>query len=193
MQLRIRLRTLAHLAVWLLPACWPLTSSAELLNRIEVYKENNIGVIHILLTRPVIYTHHFPPENSYLVHIYFNDLSLDRGNMGGSMHGSVRPNDEFMRSPPNDIVPVFWVSYNNRGTNDLSLDPYHLLVQFGQPVHYKIMPDPDNLGFYIFVLSTDVPAAKAAPKDARQERVTKPVDPAPAVAEPPATENSDAE
>jgi hypothetical protein len=191
MQLRNRLHTLTRLVVWLLPACWPLASSAELLNRIEVHRENNVGVIHVLLTRPMIYMRHFPPEHSYLVHIYFNDLSLDRGNMGGSMHGSARSSDEFLRSPPNDIVPEFWVAYNNHGTNDLSLDPFHLLVQFVQPVHYKIVPDADNQGFYIFVLSTDVPTAKTPPKNTEKERATNPADPTPANPDPPATGHPD--
>jgi len=193
MHLWTRLRTLACLAAWLLPACWQEASSADLLSRIEVYKENDVGVIHIHLNRPVIYTRHFPSEHSYLVHLYFNDLSLDRGNWGAAMqmHGSGRPNDEFMRSPPNDIVPVFWVAYNNHGTHDLSLDPYHLLVQFSQAVHYKIMPDPDNQGFLIFVLSTDTPAAKTPPAKPAKTPTEKSADPAPAKTELPTTNPPD--
>jgi len=168
----------------LLLALLPVPVSAQLLNRIEVYKENNIGVVHVLLNRPVIYTHHFPPEHGYLVHIYFSDQRLDRNNWGAAIHGAVLPNDEFMRAPPNDIVPVFWVSYNNHGTGDLILDPFHLIVQFSQPVHYKIMTDADNQGFYIFVLSTDAPATKAPPADAAKEQTKKPAEPAPIRLEP---------
>jgi hypothetical protein len=147
-------------AIWSLLALWPLSSSAQLLSHIEVKKENDVGVIHIVFTRPVIYTQHVPPEHGYILHIYFNDLTLERGNLGLSMRNATPPMDEFMRSPPNDIVPVFWVAYNNHGTSDLTLDPFHLQVQFGQPVHYKVLPDRDNQGFYIFVLSVDPPPAK---------------------------------
>jgi len=179
-----RFRTLACLVAWLLPLAWPLAVRADLLSHIEVHRENNVGVIHIVLTRPVIYTHHFPADHGYLIHIFFNDLTLDRSNLGAPGRAPGRPDDEFMRSPPNDIVPVFWVAYNNYGTNDLSLDPFHLLVQFGQPVHYKILPDADNRGFYIFVLDTDAPPATTPPADKANNPADSTDQPAPDRQEP---------
>jgi len=174
----IRLRALTYVAMLLLPAFWPLASSADLLNRIEVYKASDVGVIHILLTRPVFYTYHFPPEHSYLIHIYFNDLALDRGSAMQHGAGTMGPHDEFMRGPANDIVPVFWVAYNNHGTGDLNLDPFHLMVQFGEPVHYKIAPDADNRGFLIFVLKTDAAATKEP--SGNKDRTESRAEPAPA-------------
>jgi len=164
----IRLLTLGLLTTGFL--LWSATAAvhAELLSHIDVRKENGIGVIHVVFTRPVIYTHHFPLDHGYLLHIFFNDLTLERGNPG-TLHGTGRPDDEFMRSPPNNIVPVFWVAYNNFGTGDLGLDPFHLQVQFGQPVHFNVQPDQDNQGFYIFILRVDPPTTSRSPSLHNQE------------------------
>ncbi len=192
MQTSKRLCKLTSIATWILSLTWPLTSFGDLLNRIEVYKQNDVGVIHILVTRPLIYTHHFPPDHSTILHIYFNDLTLNRGNTGMSTGRSMSdptmdrnnqgmqgaPTTEFMRAPSNDIVPMFWVSYNNHGTADMALDPFHLMVQFAEPVHYKITADANNQGFLIFVLSTDAspnPSPEnGTTKDTAKEKNAKP-------------------
>jgi hypothetical protein len=41
------------------------------------------------------------------------------------------------------------------GGNDLGADPFHLQVQFSQPINYKLVPDDQGQGFLIFVLNAD--------------------------------------
>jgi hypothetical protein len=86
--LRIRIHAPWRLVSWLWLALSPLVAGAEMLNRIEVKTENDVGVIHIVLTRPVVYTHHFPIGRTSLIHIYFNDSAGDIRGRAAPLRGA---------------------------------------------------------------------------------------------------------
>lgn len=173
----------------LVTLCLSIPASAELLSRIDVQRQDGVGVIHIILTRPVVLTSFFPQDQSYLLHIYFNEVASGAGAQSSAPHGAGRSAgtqlvDEYMHPPPSDVVPDFWVTFQSHGLNDSALDPSHLMVQFKHEVKYKVQQDRDNRGFYIFVIDGN-PAAAEVPAPAKNspEPVTKPSAEAPAPAE----------
>jgi hypothetical protein len=168
----------------------PVPAAAELLGRIEVKQESGVGVIHIILTRPVVLTSYFPPNQSYLLHIYFNDVASSAGAQSSAPRGSghsmsSQPVDEYMRSPPTDLVPDFWVTFQSHGPNDSALDPSHLMIQFKHEVKYKVQQDRDNRGFYIFVFDGNRPSTEdSTPSKKSPGPAANPTDDSPAKSDP---------
>jgi hypothetical protein len=177
----------------LVTLCLPIPAAAELLSRIQVQQNDGVGVIHIILTRPVVLTSFFPEKQGYLLHIYFNDVAAGAGAQSSAPRGSghsssSQPVDEYMRSPPTDLVPVFWVTYQSHGINDPALDPNHLMVQFAHEIKFKVQQDRDNRGFYIFVLDGNPPShddpTAPSPSKKSPEPTANPADEMPAKPDP---------
>jgi hypothetical protein len=171
--------------------CLPVSALAELLSRIEVQRNDGVGVIHIILTRPVVLTSFFPEKQSYLLHIYFNDVAAAAGAQTYAPHGSGRSSastqlvDEYMHPSPTGVVPDFWVTFQAHGVNDSALEPSHLMVQFKHEVKYKVQQDRDNRGFYIFVLDESQPGSdETVPAKKPPVPETKPSDEVPTTSEP---------
>jgi hypothetical protein len=174
--------------------CWP--ASAEMLDRVDLRRSGDIVVIQVHLTRDVRYTKHFPLDHGALLHIYFDEVSLDpvgRPQRPGTPESSSRysnepepMHEEHMRSPPTKLIPFFWVSYMNHGTHDFALDPFHIVLQFSEPVSYSVRAEEDNRTFSIYVPITHVdspPAAAPSVSPKKVESVEQPASPAPPVAE----------
>jgi len=185
----IKMKTMRHVCGLMIALLLPVPAAAELLGRIEVKQESGVGVIHIILTRPVVLTSYFPPDQSYLLHIYFNDVASGPAAQASTPRGSghsmsAQPTDEYMRAPPTDLVPDFWVTFQAHGPNDSALDPSHLMIQFKHEVKYKVQQDRDNRGFYIFVFDGNMPLTPdSTPHKKSPGPATNPVDDKPAKSE----------
>lgn len=140
----------------------PLSSSAEMLDSIDIQRADGMAVIKITLTHNIRYKRHFPQDRGSIVNIYFDDVSLentDRPKLTPIQPGSATPDtgthdtqrDEYLRSPPSDLMPFFWVAHLRNESGDSSFEPFYIQVQFSEVVNFSLRADEENRAFYIYV------------------------------------------
>jgi hypothetical protein len=157
-----RNRTPAALEVAILAgALLALTSAAraEILDDIEVSDGGALAEIRIGFTLPMRYQAHFPAEHGEMLRVSFQAVALD--------DPEILRRNELKKSPPNNLIPAFTVSYDYQNSCYAVRDPVCLVIQFDKPVSYKIRQSEDNRSFYLYVpivhLNPDI-APKSAPK-----------------------------
>ena len=151
----------AGLQLWLVCAlAAPLSAHAALLDSIDIKRADGVAVIKITLSRNVRYRRHFPLDRANIVNIYFDDVALESTGRPLPQHPSLSTPDtvsrdpqreEYLRSPPSDLVPYFWVEYLRNEAGDSGFEPYYIAVQFSQTVNFSLRVDEDNRAFYIYV------------------------------------------
>lgn len=153
------------LQLWLVCAMvQPLLATAEMLDSIDIKRADGMAVIKITLSHNIRYRRHFPQDRGSIINIYFDDVSLENTDrpkpMPMPMHpGSATPDtgthdmqrDEYLRSPPSDLVPFFWVAHLRNESSDSSIERFYLSVQFSETVNFSVRADEDNRAFYIYV------------------------------------------
>lgn len=207
MQLKYEYRILRSV----LPLCLvcsmllPLSSAAQMLDSIDIERADGMAVIKITLSHNIRYRGHFPQDRGSILNIYFDNVALeDSGfqnpnpkpnpmNPGAPMPsvGSHDMPDEYMRSPPSDLIPFFWVAHLHTTAGDAGLGGYYLSVQFSETENFSVRADEDNRALYIYVPITqhqDKTTAPAASAPIKGDTNQPPVAPS----SPPATTSSPA-
>jgi hypothetical protein len=128
------------------------TTSADVLDDIEVRTEGGIGEIRLTFAVPVRYIKHFPPERSELLKIYLQMVDLS-GPLNDDLRG-------YKRSPPMALVPSYALTYTTARTCFAVNDPLCLDFQFSQPVQYRIRPGEDGRSIIVHILPDSKPATK---------------------------------
>lgn len=100
----------------------PNSTTAQVLDRIEIVETPVAAEIHIVFNTRALYVRHTPSEKGDLIRIFLNFPDLDR---------SERFARELAASPPSDLVPKFSVTFPDQATNGLS-------VRFEKPVRFRI-------------------------------------------------------
>lgn len=132
---------------------------AQILDEIEVRDGGALAEIRIGFTLPMRYLTHFPEEHGQMVRVSFQAIALDDPEI-------IRRNER-KKSPPNNLIPAFTVSYNYENSCYAVRDPVCLVIQFDKLVSYKIRQSEDNRSFYLYVpiiRSTPDTAPKPAAK-----------------------------
>ena len=130
---------------------------AQILDEIEVRDGGALAEIRIGFTLPMQYQTHFPAEHGEMVRISFQAIALD--------DPEITRGSETRKSPRNDLIPAFTVSYDYRNSCYAMRDPVCLVIQFDKPVSYKIRESEDNRSFYLYVPIIR-PSPDTAPKPA---------------------------
>ena len=131
---------------------------AQILDEIEVRDGGALAEISIGFTLPMRYQTHFPEEHGEIVRVSFQAIALDDPEI-------IRRN-ESKKSPPNNLIPAFTVSYDYQNYCYAERDPVCLVIQFDKPVSYKIRQGEDDRSFYLYVpiiRSSQDAARKPAP------------------------------
>jgi tetratricopeptide (TPR) repeat protein len=100
----------------------PPTTTAQVLDRVEIVETPTAAEIHIVFNTRALYLRHTPSEKGDLIRIFLNFPDQDR---------SERFARELAASPPSDLVPKFTVTFPDQGTNGLS-------IQFAKPVRFRV-------------------------------------------------------
>lgn len=116
---------------------------AQILDEIEVRDGGALAEIRIGFTLPMRYQTHFPTEHGEIVRVSFQAIALDDPEIIRGM--------ESKKSPRNNLIPAFTVSYDYRNSCYAVRDPVCLVIQFDKPVSYKIREGEDNRSFYLYV------------------------------------------
>ena len=153
----------------------PLSAAAQMLDSIDIERADGMAVIKITLSHNIRYRGHFPQDRGSILNIYFDNVSLEDNNIpnpnpnpmtpgaaipGGGSHDMP---DEYMRSPPSDLIPFFWVAHLHTTAGDSGLGGYYLSVQFSQTENFSVRTDEGNRAFYIYVPITQHQDKTAAP------------------------------
>lgn len=185
----------------------PVSASAQMLESIDIERADGMAVIKITLSHNIRYRGHFPQDRGSILNIYFDNVALeDSGfqnpnpnpnlksnpmNPGAPMSntGSHDMPDEYLRSPPSDLIPFFWVAHLHTTAGDAGLGGYYLSVQFSETENFSVRADEDNRAFYIYVPITQHQNKASAPAAAAPMKAdTTPAPVAPN--SPPATTSS---
>ena len=129
----------------------PSAASAQVLDEIELNREDGNAIVNIRLNIPVHYLRHFPADKGDIVEIYFQVLST-----AGSRSQLF---DETLKSPPTQLVPPFIVTVPGQGDQ-------RLVVQFKRPVDYKVQVGEDNRSL-ILIIPINQEEDTSAPKRAQ--------------------------
>ena len=181
------------LQLWIVCAMtMPLSAAAQMLDSIDIERADGMAVIKITLSHNIRYRGHFPQDRGSILNIYFDNVSLEDNNIpnpnpnpmnpGTSMPsmGSHEMRDEYMRSPPSDLIPFFWVAHLRTTSGDSGLGGYYLSVQFSETENFSVRADEDNRAFYIYVPITQhqgTSGSSATPAPVKGARGTRPVMP----------------
>jgi hypothetical protein len=157
-------RTSLRRTLWLLS--WTATylavqpyAQAQILDDIEVRDGGALAEIRIGFTLPMRYQAHFPAEHGEMVRVSFQAIALD--------DPEIIRRIESKKSPPNNLIPAFTVSYNYQNSCYAVRDPVCLVIQFDKPVSFTIRQSEDDRSFYLYVpiIRTNPDTApKTAPK-----------------------------
>ena len=126
---------------------------AQILDDIEVRDGGALAEIRIGFALTMRYQTHFPAEHGEMVRVSFQAIALD--------DPDILRRNESRKSPPNNLIPAFTVTYNYQSSCFAGRDPVCLVIQFDKPVTYKIRPGEDNRSLYLYVpilrTSSDMP------------------------------------
>jgi len=100
----------------------PPSTTAQVLDRIEIVETPTAAEIHIVFNARALYLRHTPSQQGDLIRVFLDFPDLDR---------SFRFPRELASSPPSDLVPKFTVTFPDQGTNGLS-------IQFAKPVRFRV-------------------------------------------------------
>ena len=100
----------------------PGTSTAQVLDRVEIIETPTAAEIHIIFNTRVIYLRHTPADQGDYIRVFLDIPDLDR---------SIRLSRELAASPPSDLVPKFTVTFPEQAMNGLA-------IRFSKPVRFKI-------------------------------------------------------
>lgn len=100
----------------------PVSSFAQILDRIEIVETPGAAEIHIVFNTRALYLRHTPSEQGDLIRVFLDFPDQDR---------SRRFARELAASPPSDLIPKFTVVFPDQGNNGLT-------VRFVRPVRFRI-------------------------------------------------------
>lgn len=123
---RAGVRRFAWLAA-LMTLFFSFPANAEVIDNILVSRFRETVVIEIRFSERVQYLRHFPPDTGKEVNVYISFVPRN-----GVVPPPVR---ETRKSPPNDFIPPFTVTYPGQGSS--------VKVTFSEPVSFKIGPGSD--------------------------------------------------
>jgi hypothetical protein len=116
-------------------------ASAQILDTLEVWRQDDSAVIEANFSRPVFYVRHFPPKFSETLQIYLRvPVVLSEP---GQREIPVRKS---IKSPPVDHLPLQDVTYEGTG-----VEGPRLIVRFTRPVHYSIEKGHNDRSIKIIV------------------------------------------
>lgn len=181
----------------------PLSAAAQMLDSIDIERADGMAVIKITLSHNIRYRGHFPQNRGSILNIYFDNLSLEDNNSPNPNPNPMNPGssmpsagshdmqrDEYMRSPPSDLLPFFWVAHLRTTSFDSGLGGFYLSVQFSESVNFSVRADEDNRAFYIYVpiaQHQDNTGGPASPAPVKGRRSVAPVMPSSPPGLPPVT------
>ncbi|HZC81025.1 MAG TPA: tetratricopeptide repeat protein, partial [Nitrospiraceae bacterium] len=100
----------------------PGTTTAQVLDRVEIVETPTAAEIHIVFNTRAIYLRHTPADQGDVIRVLLNFPDLDR---------SISFARELAASPPSDLVPKFTVIFPDQARNGLA-------IKFNQPVRFRI-------------------------------------------------------
>jgi len=138
----------------------PESTTAQVLDRIEIVETPIAAEIHIVFNTRALYVRHTPADKGDLIRIFLNFPDLDR---------SERFARELAASPPSDLVPKFSVTFPDQGTNGLS-------VRFERPVRFRISQrDIRSASRIVIAVKLDRPSAlPPVPPEVKMPTTTPP-------------------
>ena len=135
---------LAALLGCALLGAWP--AAAEVVDRIAIEQRDAGAKIHLLLTVPVRYVRHSPPERGELVVVVLEALPFEGV-------APISPIEEVKRGRGNERVPPFTVRVSMDPTcSPATPRPVCLVLRFERPVRYRIGLGPDSRSIVVDVL-----------------------------------------
>jgi hypothetical protein len=135
-------------------ACCAPASRADLIDDIEVRRDQGVAEFRLQFSMPVQYIKHFPQERGELLKIYLQAVVRD----------GLDPVDlqAYKRTPSVSDVPPFTVMYTTTRNCYAVRDPVCLDIQFSKPVAFRIRPGEDGRSLILIVLPE--PNAGTTPK-----------------------------
>ena len=120
--------------------------AAEVVDRIAIERRDTGARIHLLLTVPVRYVRHSPPERGQLVVVVLEALPSEGVR-------PISPIEEVKRARGKEGVPRFTVRVSLDPTcNPATPRPVCLVLRFERPVRYRIALGPDSRSIVVDVL-----------------------------------------
>lgn len=115
----------------------------QLLDEIQVAKDNGFARVRLAFTTPVRYVRHFPPEHGEIIRVFLGNLA----------QGEPDPADRVERRIgfTSQYVPPFTVTYTARANCDRTPKPICVVIQFEQPVSYTIRVGDDGRSLLLFI------------------------------------------
>lgn len=148
------MKPIVRLALIIVMACCAPAGRADLIDDIEVRREQGVAEFRLQFSMPVQYIKHFPQERGELLKIYLQAVVRD----------GLDPVDlqAYKRTPSVSDVPPFTVMYTTTRNCYTVRDPVCLDIQFSKPVAYRIRPGEDGRSLILVVLPE--PDSRTAPK-----------------------------
>ena len=127
-------------------------AGAQLIDDIEVSRDQGVTEFRLQFNMPIHYIKHFPPERGELLKVYLQAVVRD----------GLEPVDlqAYTRTPQVPGVPPFTLTYTTVRNCYAVLDPVCLDIQFSKPAAYRIRPGEDGRSLILVVL----PEANAGSK-----------------------------
>lgn len=116
---------------------------AQLLDEIQVAKDNGFARVRLSFTTPVRYVRHFPPEHGQIINVFLGDLAQ------GEPDGADRV--ERRIGFTSKYVPPFTVTYTARASCDRTPKPICVTLQFEKAVSYTIRVGDDGRSLLLFI------------------------------------------
>ena len=149
---------IAHLSVAVCILCLLAAppARAQILDDIEIRADHGIAEVRIGFNLPMRYQKHFPVEHGEIVRVSFQAIALE--------DPDILRRNEYKKSPPNDLIPGFTITYNYQGSCYAVRDPVCLVIQFDKAVSYKVRAGDDDRSFYLYIpVTTRTKATLPAP------------------------------
>lgn len=132
---------------------------AQLLDEIQVAKDNGFARVSLAFTTPVRYVRHFPPEHGEIISVFLGNLAQDEPDAADRVEHRIGFTSKY--------VPPFTVTYTARANCDRTPKPICVTIQFEKAVSYTIRVGDDGRSLLLFIplAPPDAPAgtSRAAP------------------------------
>lgn len=136
-----------------------LPARAQILDDIEIRADHDIAEVRISFNLPMRYQKHFPTEHGEILRVSFQAIALE--------DPDILRRNEYKKSPPNDLIPAFTITYNYQGSCYAIRDPVCLVIQFEKAVSYKVRAGEDDRNFYLYIPVNTGQAVTPPPAGAR--------------------------
>jgi hypothetical protein len=116
---------------------------AQLLDEIQVAKDNGFARVRLAFTTPVRYVRHFPPEHGQIINVFLGNLAQGEPDDADRAERRIGFTSKY--------VPPFTVTYTARANCDRTPKPICVTIQFEKAVSYTIRVGDDGRSLLLFI------------------------------------------